>query len=270
MLEQTRPTGLGRAKGLVSNRASGSRIETKTFAPPLEIKEFVESLWVSQWDLRNQKPYLVQMLADPSVTIAFEAQRSRVVGISTNLWKREMVDRGLIRAVKLKPGAAGAFVAGSLEKLTNSVLPIRTVFSNIPHELERAVLSGDDENGFSHLTLWLQKNLKQPIDPKVHLAIDLVAHVQRHSEILTVDLLCKKSGLSIRPLQRLFRDFVGASPKWVIRRFRLQEAALQIERGNKSLTDIAAELGYADQAHFSRDFRKSTGRSPKELRDESR
>ena len=72
--------------------------------------------------------------------------------------------------------------------------------------------------------------------------------------------------MTIRPLQRLFRDYVGASPKWVIRRHRLQEAAVRLERdGGGSLAALAAELGYADHAHLSRDFKIATGRSPSEF-----
>lgn len=50
----------------------------------------------------------------------------------------------------------------------------------------------------------------------------------------------------------------------MIRRHRLQEAALRIERGEDvSLARLAIELGYADQAHLSRDFKAAVGASPK-------
>jgi AraC-like DNA-binding protein len=59
---------------------------------------------------------------------------------------------------------------------------------------------------------------------------------------------------------------VGAPPKWLIRRVRLQEAALRIERGDgPSLAGLAAELGYADQAHLARDFKRAVGKSPGEF-----
>jgi AraC-like DNA-binding protein len=52
----------------------------------------------------------------------------------------------------------------------------------------------------------------------------------------------------------------------VIRRKRLQEVALRIERGDRrSLARLAAELGYTDQAHLARDFKSATGKSPTEF-----
>jgi AraC-like DNA-binding protein len=53
------------------------------------------------------------------------------------------------------------------------------------------------------------------------------------------------------------------TPKWVIQRYRLHEAAEQLKGPNPpSLAAIAADLGYVDQAHFAGDFKRVVGRSP--------
>ncbi|MFI9589448.1 helix-turn-helix domain-containing protein [Nonomuraea sp. NPDC052265] len=62
-------------------------------------------------------------------------------------------------------------------------------------------------------------------------------------------------------MQRLFRDYVGIGPKWVIRRFRLHEAAERVHQG-LDLATLAAELGYTDQAHLTRDFTAAVGMPP--------
>jgi AraC-like DNA-binding protein len=59
---------------------------------------------------------------------------------------------------------------------------------------------------------------------------------------------------------------VGASPKWLIRVRRLQQAAMRIERHEIGLAALAAELGYAYQAHLARDFRSIVGKTPTEFR----
>src|SRR5256885_16496116 len=46
-----------------------------------------------------------------------------------------------------------------------------------------------------------------------------------------VDDLAERAGVSVRALQRLFHDHVGVSPKWVIRRFRVHEAAERLASG---------------------------------------
>ena len=56
---------------------------------------------------------------------------------------------------------------------------------------------------------------------------------------------------------------MGAAPKWLIRLYRIKEAAARIEDGDVGgWADLAARLGYADQAHFINDFRRLIGRSP--------
>jgi len=62
-------------------------------------------------------------------------------------------------------------------------------------------------------------------------------------------------------------DSVGVSPKWVIRHFRLHDAASRLAKAEDvNLTSLAQDLGYADQAHFTRDFKAIVGRSPSDYR----
>ncbi|MBM0256333.1 AraC family transcriptional regulator [Micromonospora sp. 4G55] len=80
--------------------------------------------------------------------------------------------------------------------------------------------------------------------------------------VLRVDDLARRHGTSTRRLQRLFLDHVGVGPKWVIRRYRLQEAIERAAEGPPDWSALAADLGYSDQAHLVRDFTAVTGVSP--------
>ena len=63
-------------------------------------------------------------------------------------------------------------------------------------------------------------------------------------------------------MQRLFACHVGASPKQVLQRLRRQQAIDRLGDETVPLAQLAAELGYFDQAHLARDFRATLGRSP--------
>ncbi len=81
--------------------------------------------------------------------------------------------------------------------------------------------------------------------------------------IVKVEDLVDRYGVNKRTLQRLFAKYVGVSPKWVIQRYRLHEAAEQLAAGAAiSQSELALNLGYSDQAHFVRDFKMVVGTSP--------
>jgi AraC-like DNA-binding protein len=98
------------------------------------------------------------------------------------------------------------------------------------------------------------------------LARDLVSRMRADPSLRTVSEVGRISGLTIRALQRLFREYVGVSPKWVVRRFRLQEAAEQLKDHGQTIASVAAALGYFDQAHFVRDFKACVGCAPLDYR----
>lgn len=90
----------------------------------------------------------------------------------------------------------------------------------------------------------------------------IVAFVEGEPDVTRVAQICARFGLSERALQRLTRRRLGLTPKWLIQRRRLQEAAERLRRGDGSLADVAATLGYADQPHFTHDFHAVTGMTP--------
>jgi AraC-like DNA-binding protein len=66
-----------------------------------------------------------------------------------------------------------------------------------------------------------------------------------------------------RSLQRIFSEYVGQSPKWVIQRYRLHEAIERFRSGDVlDWAQIALDLGYFDQAHLINDFKAMVGYTP--------
>lgn len=267
-LVETRPTGHGRGRGLVSSRTSGRRVQARTYAPPEALRDVVHTYWSGAWDLRGQEPHVTELLADPCVNLAFEEgglhAGSRVVGVWTRLWRRRLEGAGRVHGVKLHAGAVRAFLDVPAVTLANRIVPLASLFGPEIAALERAVLDPhDDDAAFAVLSDWLVANRRPSPDGAVALAVALVARIQKDPDITSVERLAAVAGLGVRALQRLFRDHVGATPKWAIRRNRLQEVAVRLERGEpESLAALAADLGYTDQAHLAHDFKSVVGKSP--------
>jgi AraC-like DNA-binding protein len=91
----------------------------------------------------------------------------------------------------------------------------------------------------------------------------MVERAAADAAITRADQLAAAYDVGLRRLQRLFAEHVGVGPKWVIRRYRLHEAAARAaDGGDLDLVRLAADLGYSDQAHLTRDFTAIVGVSP--------
>ncbi|MCI7767207.1 MAG: helix-turn-helix transcriptional regulator [Oscillospiraceae bacterium] len=80
---------------------------------------------------------------------------------------------------------------------------------------------------------------------------------------VSVQALADDTGYSARYLNQCFRSEIAMSPKQFAKIIRFQSVLNMIHSEKKSLTDIAAALGYFDQAHFIKDFKECTGFTPK-------
>ncbi len=89
----------------------------------------------------------------------------------------------------------------------------------------------------------------------------------RVREHVTLAPVAERLHVSPRTLQRMFARYVGASPLWVLRRYRLQDAAAAIDVGEgDDLGALASDLGFADQGHFTRAFAEVIGVPPSTYR----
>ncbi|MDX3126952.1 helix-turn-helix domain-containing protein, partial [Streptomyces scabiei] len=126
------------------------------------------------------------------------------------------------------------------------------------------VLDPDDEDTrVAALDTFLTGLAPDP-DPQADLAMALVTRIRADRTIRRVADFARAEGVSVRVLQRLFSAYVGVGPKWVILRYRIHEALERAETDRAvDWAALAADLGYADQAHLVRDFTATVGVPPR-------
>lgn len=101
-------------------------------------------------------------------------------------------------------------------------------------------------------------------DPRVRRSLLLMEQNLAHP--LPIATIAARLGVSTRQLERLFHDELGQRPAETYRVLRLRYARWLLENTARSITDIALEAGFADCAHFSRQFREMFGRTPSAVR----
>jgi len=244
--------------------------------PPSDgLAPFVDFYWILRWDLRGRGAHEQTILSHPSVNLAFEAGGAGIYGVDRRLFTRSLSGSGRVFGVRFRAGCFRPFWRAPISELTNRVVPAARVFGPEAEETRRAIMRADAfadtlAGTFDHADAVMTEHAEALLlsvrperDPAAEQAAALVARITGDPALRRVDQLAAASGMSTRSLQRLFADYVGVSPKWVMRRARLHEAAERADGGEVvDWAGLAADLGYADQAHLTRDFTATIGIPP--------
>ncbi|MBD0737556.1 hypothetical protein BGM09_04370 [Streptomyces sp. CBMA29] len=252
-------------RGVLRPDLAAGRLELRQRQPRPELAPLVEFYWNPRWDLRGQPDHEQKVLAHPNVHLVFEAPIPLVYGVQRGVFRRVLHGRGQVLGVKFRPGAFRPFVGGPVVELADRAVPAAALLGGGVGELSRRILALDDLAEMTALAeeylLGLLADTEQ--DPVVAAVADLVERITAGPQLFRVDELARELDLPVRRLQRLFAEYVGASPKWVLRRARLHEAAARADGGaDIDWAALAADLGYADQAHLTRDFTAAVGAPP--------
>jgi AraC-like DNA-binding protein len=259
----------GGTRGILHARTGLERFRVERLAPGSALSAFVEHFWVLHWDLRGRPPHRQRVLTRPSVHITFTsyltsgATRARVVGVVRDDFVEEIADEGRVIGAAFRPGGFRPFLDGPVSVLTGRFAGVDEVFGEPGRALAAEIFATPGAgDAVARLEAFLAGLEPEP-DPSAERAAAIVGRIAGRPGVVRVGDLARDEGVSPRSLQRLFHEYVGIGPKWVIRRFRMMEAAERAAAGTRvDWAGLAAELGYADQAHFTRDFTAAVGTSP--------
>ena len=255
---------MGKPKGLLNPGAGEERFRLSRHLPSQDLGFFVERYWIVEWDLRGREPYLQENLPHPAVNLVIERGRSRIYGVEVKGKSSYLLSgKGRVFGVKFRPGAFYPFLKSPLSGLTGGSIVVEEVFGAGGETLEGVVLSARDEGEMAGLAEAFFRERLPERDENVEAINRVVDLIVAEREITRVEEAANRLNMSRRTLQRLFGRYVGVGPKWVIRRYRLQEAADRLaEGGAVDWAEMALDLGCFDQAHFVKDFKALVGVAP--------
>jgi AraC-like DNA-binding protein len=187
-----------------------------------------------------------------------------VNGVCTTKFVRELSGEGEAFGVRFRAGGFGAFTGLDVGMFRDTVVDLTQVLPEAGGLTEQVLAAPSDALRRTIVEDFLVRG-QAAEDPTYRLVLQIVAAMEHDQELTRVDQVTDRFDVPVRTLQRMFRRYVGAGPKWVLRRYRLQGGADLLARGRvDDLAALAAELGYFDQAHFSREFTAEVGMAPLE------
>lgn len=232
-------------------------LDFRRHAPAPEAARLVRWWWSCSWNLPPGRISRQRLLPFPGSNLAAERELIGFAGPATGASHRDLAGRGRVVGALLQPAATPAF--------TEDIAGLRDRYVALPEPALLAELAATGEEPLAAVRVlqrWLLRRTGEPEEEGL-LANELVRLCERDRRIRSLEDAARALSVSVRTLHRLSARYVGLTPYAIIRRRRLQDAAQRLRREPRtSIARIAAEAGFADHAHFAREFRRVLGDSP--------
>ena len=251
------------------------RLQLYNIVPPLQpyIKVICSMDCDGDADTRH-----IRVLPDACVELFINYTSTPIATISNQLHKESIVSFRMTKpmdvqmrkgsgclAICFNPGMAYRFFQLPMHLLSDSTTALAELWNNNAAEIEEQLADASDNHARAVI---LQNHLLKLLADKEHDShIELcLKQIQVPGRLNTVGDLTARTGLSQRHLSRKFQTYVGLPPKEYLRVSRFLRSLSYLKKHpDFSLTTIAYESGYYDQAHFIRQYRAYTGYTPREV-----
>lgn len=256
-------------------------MKPQIFEPSSELKEFVKCYWNLEGNKENT-PTRNTIVPDGTMKLIFhygDTYRHHLKNGETIILPKCFLIGQLTQPYIVEPlGITGSFVVRfhpngflpftttPIKNMENTAVPIDKLFGNEGKEIGENILNArDTSERINLIEPFLLKRLtdKKTIDAIVKSTIETILEANGK---FTVNEFSQKMNINRRQLARKFSSAIGLSPKQLSKTIRIQTALKSLlVNDTTSLTDLAYENEYFDQAHFIKDFKEFTGVTPKEF-----
>lgn len=195
-----------------------------------------------------------RVLPDGCMDLIWDGDEVLIAGPDTEAFWYEGRPGTTLTGLRFAPGAAPTIIGAPADEFLNSRVPLDAVWSRAD-----AARLYDELREAERIGAVLDA-LARRADPD--LLTRAVAAAARRGD--TVAVIADNAGVSARQLQRRCRAAFGYGAKTLTRILRMGRA-LDLARAGTDFARVAAETGYADQAHFTREVKELTGVAPRQL-----
>ena len=231
---------------------------------PIGLDELVRHVWIVRWSVPEGEVRRQRVLTYPACNIVVTADGAMLTGPDPRLSVQDLRGEGWVVGVLLRPAAGLVLTSTPMERLVDSQEPLPAA----PGARIVAAMAGEDS---SRLVSGILRDWLEPLAGSVDAAGRFVNEacrlVEEDDAIMRVGDVAARLHTTTRTLSRHVKRYTGVNPKWLIECRRLQSAALALHRDPRTgIAELAARLGFADQAHLSRRYREVLGETPDRTR----
>ena len=260
-------------RGLVRRPGTADHFTTRRHPPGERLAPWLAYFWAVTWDRGDADPLESTVISFPAMHLTVEwgepgslrhghaLPATLVHGVVSRVFRMTLTGRGGVVGARFRADGFHAWTGADAAALTDRAVPAAETMGAEIGRLHLG-LGPQTEPGpvLAELTSALERSRPTDRSPGMGSVVDRMA---AEPGLIRVNQVARFAGLSERTLQRRFRREIGIGPKWVLSRFRLQEAALALERDpTADLSVLAPRLGFYDQAHLTNTFVEMLGETP--------
>jgi AraC-like DNA-binding protein len=256
-------------------------LNPKTYEPNIELTEFVKRYWTLDGEKENI-PLKNTIVPDGTMKLIFHygdtykhhSQNGEItilpkcflIGQLTKPYVIEPIGITGSFVVQFKPNGFLPFSTIPIKEMENKAISLDILFGEDGKKLGEQILNADaTSERIQIIETFLFKQLvkKKTIDSIVNSTVETI--FKRNGQF-SVNEFSNNNKISRRQLARKFSSSIGLSPKQLAKTIRIQTTLkVLLNEEITSLTDLAYENEYFDQAHFIKEFKEFTGLTPKEF-----
>jgi len=256
-------------------------VKPNIFEPHEDLIDFVQCYWTIE-SYKEDTPQINTIVPDGTMKMIFHygdlywhhppnrkrflQPRCFLIGQLTRPYIVEPEGDTGTFVVRFHPHGFLPFTTIPIKEMENTPVAIERLFGEAAIALEQKILSAKstaDRIQTIETFLLDRLNSKEVTDRIVQSTIETITSAKGQ---LSIEELSLKSNLNRRQLSRKFSSEIGLSPKQLSKTIRLQATLrMLLDNDGTSLTDLAYENEFYDQAHFIKEFKAFTGHTPKEF-----
>jgi AraC-like DNA-binding protein len=256
-------------------------MKPQIFEPNKELAEFVKCYWTLE-SAKEDTPLKNTIVPDGTMKLIFHygdtykhhpnhgesiiLPKCFLIGQLTRPYIVEPLGITGTFVVRFHPNGFLPFSTIPIKEMENTAIPLDKLFGKDGEEIGEKILNAKDTSERINLIeIFLLKRLtdKQTIDKVVKSTIETILNANGQ---FSVNEHSQQNNINRRQLTRKFTSTIGLSPKQLSKTIRIQATLKKLLTEEvTSLTDLAYENEYFDQAHFIKDFKEFTGLTPKEF-----
>lgn len=263
---------------LIIQKELKNEVKIENSFPNEKLSDFVREYFYLQVDSYNEQTivaiddgcYDFMFYKEQRATLEFEHNNS--IKINSKAFTVNQVNPPLVYkfgktvsffSIKVLPWLNSYFFPTHYEK---GILNLETIYGNQITKIQSAIFESSSFQEKVRISEEFLIKIKPELNDDLNLVKEICLEIYRKNGIITVNELSDKFELDRQLLNKTFKRFVNYTLKRFIIIVRIINLAkFKINNPDSSLTEVALEYGYFDQAHFNYDFKRISGVTPTEF-----